>query len=142
MAKTTLVEADYQAGRELVEALDHSGLAPAAALWFLFDEENVWRLLLAIRSDKDFPELYRQIVDVMDQHGINTKLSADDIALTRPDAPLIKLMKMAIQTGPGISGIRFTHNTINNVLIEDAYIYRLSEPTPNDEPGVSTPPVD
>jgi hypothetical protein len=36
-------------------------------------------------------------------------------------------MRTAIQTGPGtgVSGIRFTQNMVNNVLIEDAYIYRL-----------------
>jgi hypothetical protein len=142
MAKTTLVEADYAAGRELVGALDQSGLAPTAAMWFLFDEENVWRLLLAIPSDKDFPEIYRQIVDLMDEHGLNTKLSADDIALARPDTPLLQLMKTAIQTGPGIAGVRFTHNRINDVLIEDAYIYRLAEQAPTaDEPGSSVPPA-
>jgi hypothetical protein len=130
VAKAALVEADFEAGRSLIEALDESGLAPAAAMWFLFREEEgesaVWRLLLAIPRDEGFPHLYRQIVDVMDARGVNGNLSADDIALARPDAPLLQLLRTAIQTGPGVSGIRFTHNTINNVLIEDAYIYRLT----------------
>jgi hypothetical protein len=44
---------------------------------------------------------------------------------------MLSLLRVAISTGPGISGIRFTHNTINNVLIEDAYIYRLESPPRN-----------
>ena len=41
-----------------------------------------------------------------------------------PDAPVVALLRTAIRTGPGISGIRFKNNVIDGTLIEDAYIYR------------------
>ena len=55
-----------------------------------------------------------------------TELSLEDVALAKPQAPIVEVMKTAIKTGPGISGIRFSQNVINGVLIEDAYIYRLA----------------
>jgi hypothetical protein len=38
---------------------------------------------------------------------------------------MITLLRVALRTGPGIGGIRFSSNVINGTLIEDAYIYRL-----------------
>jgi hypothetical protein len=40
--------------------------------------------------------------------------------------PLVLLLRKAIVTGPGISGIRFTSNSVNGTFIDDAYIYRLT----------------
>ena len=56
---------------------------------------------------------------------INSEISLDDIAVSKPKNPLLKLLKIAIKTGPAISGIRFTNNVINGQLIKDAHIYRL-----------------
>jgi hypothetical protein len=52
-------------------------------------------------------------------------LSLQNISLVSPNDDLVKLLKAAIKTGPGVSNIRFTGNVINNVFIEDAYIYRV-----------------
>jgi len=41
-------------------------------------------------------------------------------------APLYVLLRSAISTGPGLSGIRFSRNVINGQLIEDAYLYRIT----------------
>ncbi len=49
----------------------------------------------------------------------------DIIVLSPKDDPIALVAKM-IRTGPGLSGIRFTKNVINNKLIEDAYIYRIN----------------
>jgi hypothetical protein len=48
------------------------------------------------------------------------------VSIAKKDDPLLKLLRIAIKTGPGISNIRFSRNTINGVIIEDAYIYRLT----------------
>jgi hypothetical protein len=50
----------------------------------------------------------------------------DDVTLSRPDEPIIALLRTAIHTGPGVGGIRFKNNAINGTLIEDAYIYRMN----------------
>jgi hypothetical protein len=49
-----------------------------------------------------------------------------NIFLVNPKHKLIRLMKIVVGTGKTISGIRFTQNVINNILIEDAYIYRMT----------------
>jgi hypothetical protein len=45
--------------------------------------------------------------------------------MVSPKHPLLQLLKGAIQTGPGINGIRFSRNMINGTYIDDAFIYRL-----------------
>ncbi|NIV68021.1 hypothetical protein GWN43_04130 [Candidatus Bathyarchaeota archaeon] len=47
------------------------------------------------------------------------------ISVISTEHDLVKLLRAAIHTGPGISGIRFTGNVINGVFIDDAYIYRM-----------------
>jgi len=54
------------------------------------------------------------------------RIPLKDIAVIDSNDPLIKLLRVAIKTGGGISGIRFTKNVINGTPIEDAYIYRIS----------------
>ena len=49
-----------------------------------------------------------------------------DVTLVKDNDPLVALLRKAISTGPGISGVRFTNNSINGTLIDDAYIYRLT----------------
>jgi hypothetical protein len=34
-------------------------------------------------------------------------------------------LRTAIRTDSGINGIRFSNNSINGTVIEDAYIYRI-----------------
>jgi len=52
-------------------------------------------------------------------------LALSHIAITPPDSSLIRVLRSAVTTGPGISGIRFSRNTIDGTYIEDSYIYRL-----------------
>jgi hypothetical protein len=133
MAKTTLVERDLEAGAALVRALDDGGWRPSAALWFYLPDDGLWRMIVSLPQDPGLrqQEAYRRLADVLEAHGLSAVLSVDDIALARPDDQMLTLLRRAISTGPGISGIRFTRNTINNVLIEDAYIYRLEAPPHN-----------
>jgi len=133
MAKTTLVERDLEAGATLIRALDQAGWIPSAALWFYLPDDEVWRLILALPEDGGLrqQDAYRRLADVLETNGLSEALSVDDVGLARPDDQMLTLLRHAISTGPGISGIRFTHNTINNVLIEDAYIYRLEAPPHN-----------
>ena len=64
----------------------------------------------------------RSVINKLPEPIIETK----DITVLEDNAPLILLLKSAISTGPGISGIRFSRNTINGQYIEDAYIYRIT----------------
>jgi hypothetical protein len=130
MAKTALVDQDIVVGAKLVEALDAEGWTPSVALWFFFPEDELWRLIVSAPL-RSMPEpgqldLYRRLSEIVEAQDFSQALSMDDLAVMPLDTPLFQLLGRAIQTGPGLSGIRFSHNVIDNLLIEDAYIYRIN----------------
>lgn len=53
-------------------------------------------------------------------------VSLNDVGVTDTSSTLVNLLRTAISTGDGISGIRFSRNTINGTFIEDSYIYRIN----------------
>lgn len=111
----------------MLAVLDHAGLKVRAAFWLYLPESNEWRLYLALPmvSRKGPKETYSRIRPHLD--GIEDKvLSLKNISVVAPNDRLVKLLGSAVKTGPGIGGIRFTGNVIDNVLIEDAYIYRVA----------------
>jgi hypothetical protein len=129
MVETNLTKEMIETGATLVRKLDDRGLQPDAALWLYSPDLEQWKLVIAeVKVGKKGPKgVYREIQRILaeftDEIG---ELSLDDVALAKPDAPIIALLRIAVRTGPGISGIRFKNNVINGTLIEDAYIYRLS----------------
>lgn len=133
MADRSLVERDISYGEQVVRALDASedaAMHPIAALWFLFPEDDTWRLLLALpaRAEQEPQLVYQKLIDVLVQAGVRGDL--ESIGLMAPDNPLIRLLAVAIQTPENaVSGIRFTDNVVNGQLVPDAYIYRLSIPS-------------
>lgn len=129
MVENQLRKELIDAGAALVKRLDESGLQPDAAFWFYFPDANVWKLVVAeVKVGKKGPkEIYRQIQRMLTKMKDElADLSLDDLALSKPDAPLVTLLRTAIQTGSGIHGVRLTNNVINGTVIEDAYIYRLN----------------
>ena len=117
-------------GAALLAALDNSDASPDAAFWFFFPDIAGWKLVLAeMKVGPTGPrEVYRSIQKAL--HGLRNQvahLSLEDVAVLKPDAPLVTVLRQAISTGPGISGFRFTGNVINGTFIPDAYIYRLKK---------------
>lgn len=131
MVETQLTPDLIREGAALVEGLDKVGVSPDAALWLYFPDIAAWKLLLAeVKVGPDGPRgVYRVVLKTLQSlRNEIAHLSLEDVALAKPDAPIIKLLAQAIATGPGINGIRFTHNVVNGTLIEDAFIYRLKRP--------------
>jgi len=131
MVATQLTPELIKDGATLIEGLDQVGESPDAALWFFFSDIGAWKLLLAdVQVGPTGPrDVYRTIQKTLQALRKQiTHLSLEDVALAKPDAALVRLLRQAIATGPGIGGIRFTRNVINGVPIEDAYIYRLKRP--------------
>ena len=128
MDKTILVEKDFKDGEILIQTLDETELKVHSAFWLYNSEADVWRLLIATPLvDKKGPlEVYKKINTVIDKIQQPFDISLQSISVISPTNNLIKILGAAINTAPdAIGGIRFTRNTINNVFIEDAYIYRL-----------------
>jgi hypothetical protein len=131
MVETQLSPELIAEGAALVENLDKTGVSPDAAFWFYFPDIGAWKLLLAeVKVGAEGPrEVYKTVQKTLTAlRNQVTHLSLENVALAKPDAPVVRLLRQAIATGPGISGIRFTRNVINGTLVEDAYIYRLKKP--------------
>lgn len=128
LVKEILTASMIKAGEELTRILDQMNWPVTASLWFYFVEENQWRLLLTSPTvGKDGPkQAYQHIQEALGKFQQDMpKIGLQDVAVTDESHPLISLMKVAIRTGGGISGIRFSKNVINGQVIEDTYIYRL-----------------
>lgn len=128
MDNQVLVDRNIVEGKELIEALDRRDLNIKAAMWFYFEESDEWKLLIAtpMVDKKGTKEVYRLIQTVIGEMSESkTSVSFKDVLVLSPKDDPITLVGNVIRTGPGLSGIRFTKNVINNKLIDDAYIYRL-----------------
>jgi len=129
MVETTLTDDMIKSGAELVRRLDEGRLQPDAAFWLYSPELQEWKLVIVeVKLERQGPrEIYKEIQNVMSHAKDDLgSLSLDSVTLAKPDSPVVSILRTAIRTGDGISGIRFTNNVINGTLVEDAYIYRLT----------------
>lgn len=118
-------------GKALVEALDQGDASPDAAFWLYSSEVPGWKLVIGqVKVGPNGPrEIYSAVQKTLQRlRNKIAHLSLEDIAVAKPDAPIIRLLSQAVSTGPELNGIRFTHNFINGILVEDAFIYRLKRP--------------
>jgi hypothetical protein len=132
MAKRTLVEKDYQDGAMLVTELDKSAFHVHAAFWLYDSDRDHWRLMIASKDydttgpAKAYEHINTVLTEIKEQHH-DFGIALDNISFRRTTDRLIKLLGTAVHTDPnGVDGIRFSRNAINNLYIEDAYIYRIA----------------
>jgi len=128
MDKTALVEQNINEGKKIVEALDKEGLFFPIAMWYFLPNNKEWRLYFGKDdlSQTGAREYYKQIQKVLNKISPKPDITVNDVTLIGMDSGLAKLIKTAIRTGKGISGVRFTGNVINGQLIDDVYIYRVA----------------
>jgi len=128
MVEANLTEELIDAGAKLVEKLDKRGLAPDAAFWLYSPEEQTWKLFLVeVKLAKKGPRAaYAEIQKILESEREFGNLRLDDLVLEKPDARIVELIRKAMRTGSGITGIRFKNNVIDGTLIDDAYIYRAA----------------
>ena len=126
MDKKVLVEKDIEEGKRLIEALDKTDFQVEAAMWFCMTDSEEWRFLIAspFVEKKGSREAYGFIQSVLAKLSPPSEVSLKNISVLGPKDRLISILRTAVGIRPGISGIRFTQNIIDNTLIEDAYIYR------------------
>lgn len=127
MVKTELTDDLINAGESLLRHLDEQGVKTTAALWFYFTDIDAWKLVLEVPEliEKGPKAAYKKIQTILKNLDGDAVFELDDVAIARPESPVIKVLRIAVKTGPQIGGIRFSNNIINGTIIEDAYIYRL-----------------
>lgn len=128
MDKKTLVNIDIEEGKKLLEILDKSSIKITSAFWFYLTEIEEWRLMLATKLIEEVgpQKAYTKLLENTNKHKETIDIPLEAITLISPNDPLNLLLKSAIKTGPKISGVRFSGNVINGVLIKDSYLYRIN----------------
>ncbi|MBI3668916.1 MAG: hypothetical protein HY237_03935 [Acidobacteria bacterium] len=129
VVKEPLTPEMVAAGKELVRRLDERHFEVVSALWLYSGEANQWLLILASPAvEAEGPKrAYARVLAILSEKQDETSgLTFENIKLLAPSDSLIRLLRVAVRTGKGISGIRFTRNRINDTFIEDAYIYRVA----------------
>jgi len=132
MAKDILVaeslsDSMIKAGAKLIERLDTEQAEIKSAFWVYFSEDKAWKLIIAspLVDSLGPREFYRKVVKAnSDASQEEEVISLNHIGVTNTANQIAQLLKIAIGTVDGISGIRFSRNTINGHFIEDSYIYR------------------
>jgi hypothetical protein len=129
VVKEHLTGVMIDAGAELTLTLDRVGLPITTALWLFVPDLNEWRLLfaspeVATKGPRDVYEKIQGALGLLGDKAAAVPLSM--IGLLDANADLVRLLKGAIRTGPGINRIRFSKNVINGHFIDDALIYRAA----------------
>jgi hypothetical protein len=132
MAENTVVEEQLtdemiEAGAQLTQKLDEIGLPISVAMWFFLSDINEWRLLFASPqlSAEGPGAVYEKIEEARKALGTRgERLPLSAIGLMDTNHQLVQLLRIGLQTGPGVSRVRFSKNVINGHFIDDALIYR------------------
>lgn len=129
LVKESISRDMISAGERLARFLVDSDIPIDALLWLYVPESNAWRFMIASPEVKtNGPKsVYQKIRSRIEQipESADERVAWDDVVVVDSNEPIIKLLRQAITTGQAISGIRFSRNVVNGVLIEDAFIYRL-----------------
>jgi hypothetical protein len=128
VVKEQLTDAMIDAGAALVQQLDTMGVPTTAALWLFISELNEWRLFVASPEVATIGPraVYAKVQQALNQLGdkaLTAPLSV--VRLLDADDELVRTLRFAVRTGPGLSRLRFTKSAINGHYIEDALIYRV-----------------
>lgn len=130
--KTLLVMFPLDAGRRLIAALDAAHFDFRAAFWLYRSEADDWRLYIASPIVDEIGPLktYKRIQDVLlglDQTDNNPfdQLSLSNITVVSPRNPLVRALRKAAHVGPGDQEVRICGNAIDNIYVDEAYIYRM-----------------
>lgn len=117
------------AGAELTMKLDEMGVPVIAAFWLFDPELNEWRLLFASPdvSSRGPREVYHKIQQAINDLGPKAAVvPLSVIGVLDAHADLVRLLKAAVRTGPGVSRIRFSKDVIAGHFIDDVLIYRAA----------------
>ena len=118
-----------EAGADLAHLLKAAPIEVIACLWHFLPEPNVWRLIVASPEVAEYgpKKVYRKIQNILSEiPEEKPSIGLTDISAVAHDNSLVSLLRKAVRTSNGVSGIRFSRNVIDGQYIEDTYIYFIS----------------
>jgi hypothetical protein len=126
LVKELLTSEMLDGGRELTQRLDNTELDVTASFWFYFTDSMRWELVFGIsqvltQGPLQSIEVIQDLLRKRPIPGVNFL----DLVVLQSDHSLIRRLKSLATTGKTLKGIRFTHVVVENVFIQDVYIYRL-----------------
>lgn len=112
-------------GAALLNLLDKQGIPVTAAFWFRDPDSQTWTYYLASpRVETEGPlRVYKTLQEHVGQAG----LTLQDIAVVSPRDRLVSLLRLRVSPSP-VSALDRTLavDRVHDVLLDDAYIYRLA----------------
>ena len=130
MVSQVLVDTQIDDGERIIKQLDKDGFDVDSAFWIFDPDKEKWVFVIAtslvaeIGPKKSYGKL-RNSLDKLSEKIESIRSQMLEMSLVKPEDFMVTLLKKALDTGPGISRIRFTGNVINGTRIEDALVYRL-----------------
>ena len=118
------------AGKELAVVLE-ARIDLRGALWAFMSDTQTWRYVICTPLvEKQGPlkayAAIRKVLETVTSNETAFVMGFYGTFLVDLKEPLIQNLSKIISTSQGISAIRLTGNIVNNVLLEDAYIYMLN----------------
>jgi hypothetical protein len=126
MDKKILVEADFETGLELLQALDRADLSIKVALWLYSDEHDDWRFVLASRrfDDTEPAKAYGLVHRAFDAAGISLERTPVPMIMRMSD-PFIRALRKNFAKTKTVEGMRLGPQLLGDRFVPDALVYRI-----------------
>jgi hypothetical protein len=131
--KTTLVEADIQAGGYLIQSLEKQGIDIDVAAWLQESETGVWQLVISSpRGGEIGVRPVYEAIRVARSGLKDSDLDSDNVLVASPHERLIRDLKRLVRTGDELQMIRLYDLHLGSREFTSARIYRVrSEDAPD-----------
>lgn len=132
MGEEAMVESQVTDAIALIKKLDSDGAAPTFAVWYFYDDDTAWRLIIAGPAfDALLPKqeaiAYRKIVEVMAASSLSS-LTISDLKLVRTDNPLPLALRSLVGTAPdGVVRAHFTDTSLMGFFIKEMIVLRSAQ---------------
>jgi len=132
MAEETLVKEVLSTemingGRELTVCLSNTELGVTASFWFYLIDNVRWNLMFGVSQvlEEGTVKAYTIIQSELEGRRI-PGVNFSDVVVLQSDHPVIRRLNSFVEGGRSAAEVRVSRSVVENVFIEDAYIYHIS----------------
>jgi hypothetical protein len=126
MDKTTLVNADLHAGRQIVQDLEAQGFSIDVAAWLQDEESGNWYLILSspALTRPGSKRVYEAVVSLLRSHP-DADIDLDTVRMLSPNDGIARDLKRRVRTNADLQDIRLDGLYLGNRSYRAARIYRV-----------------